>query len=234
MPPFGEETELDYIFIPHEDLIDEFCSQGIPKAKLIPLGIPIRPIFKSSISISKAKELLNYDSKKKHIMIMGGSMGAGDIYNLSRGFINSFNSEEITIICGTNLKLYKSLKALKLNSNVKILGFVNNISEIMDSADILISKAGGLTSTEAMFKNIPIVLINPIPGVETNNCNFFTKHKMALHAKSIEKSISLCKEILETSSIQDEIIESQKNNINKNSTIDIINFLLNKFKENSL
>lgn len=108
----------------------------------------------------------------KHILLMGGSMGAGNILESTRILSDKLPNIQVTVICGHNEELFKEFNKVKLNKNINILSFTDSIDLLMDASDILITKPGGLTTTEAMTKNLPIIMINPIPGVESANCNF--------------------------------------------------------------
>ena len=82
----------------------------------------------------------------------------------------------MVIICGNNKRIYTVLqKQFQNNPRVHILGYTNRVADYMDACDVIFTKPGGLTSTEALVKRIPIVHTAPIPGCETANRNFFVK-----------------------------------------------------------
>lgn len=225
--PFWEETNLNYYFIPHKDLINEFVSKGITKNKILPFGLPVSSKFKLHNDKAHSKINLNINPNLKHILIMGGSMGAGNIFETTLALSKELTNVNFTVICGNNHDLFKKFENTNLLKNITVLSFTNNIDKLMDASDILISKPGGLTSTEAIVKNLPLIIINPIPGVESANCNFFTSHNMALYANSINETIELCKLLLNNNLVSNTIISSQAKNINPNSAIDISKFLAN-------
>lgn len=224
--PFWEETNLDYFLIPHKDLINEFISKGIDKNKLLSFGLPVHSKFKQHKSKVATKKELNLDPNMKHILLMGGSMGAGNILESTRILSDKLPNIQVTVICGHNEELFKEFNKVKLNKNINILSFTDSIDLLMDASDILITKPGGLTTTEAMTKNLPIIMINPIPGVESANCNFFKSHGMALASNSVNETLSLCKSLLTDDSLCNSIIQAQKKNINLNTADDIANFLI--------
>ena len=228
--PFWEETSLDYYFIPHKDLINEFVSKGMDKNKLIAFGLPVCSKFRIHKNKSLSKEALNLNPNLPHILIMGGSMGAGNIYETFLALYDEFKNVQFTVICGSNSMLYKKFNDINLNSNIHILQFTDNIDELMDASDILISKPGGLTSTEAMVKGLPLIMINPIPGVESANSDFFSNHKAAIASNSIQETIESCRVIINDSKAWNDLISAQKNTINANAALDISNFLIDKLK----
>lgn len=228
--PFWEETKLNYYFIPHKDLIDEFVNKGIYKDKLLSFGLPVHSKFKAHYAKSNFKVELNLNPNMKHILIMGGSMGAGNILETTLKLSKALDNVEFTVICGHNKALFESFKTEDLKENVNVLSYTNSIDKLMNASDILITKPGGLTSTEAMVENLPIIMINPIPGVESANCTFFNSHKMAIPSHSIDETISICKTLLNDEIIAKEILAAQKDNINPNAANDIAEFLVNKLK----
>ena len=229
--PFWEETSLNYYFIPHKDLIDEFVNKGMDRKKLYSFGLPVQAKFKSHYTKSNLKKELKLNPNMKHILIMGGSMGAGNILETTLKLSNTLNNVEFTVVCGHNNELFESLKSKNIGENVNVLSFTNSIDKLMNASDILITKPGGLTSTEAMVEGLPIIMINPIPGVESANCNFFNLHNLALSSKSVDETISICKSILSNEKLSKDIISSQKENINPNAANDIAKFLVSNFKK---
>ena len=84
-----------------------------------------------------------------------------------------------------------------LKPNIHIRGFISNVSVLMDSADLFLTKPGGISTTEAMVKGLPMVLVNVVGGCETPNLNFFVSHGGAATAGTQEDIAALCKELLE-------------------------------------
>ena len=96
---------------------------------------------------------------------------------------------QAVVICGHNEELAKQMEELKatLKIDLKVLGFVDNVYDFMEVSDILISKAGGITVTEAMAKELPVIIIKPIPGQETRNSDFFTSHGAAVRVNDVSE-----------------------------------------------
>lgn len=221
--PFWEETELDYYIIPHEDLTCEFIRRGIPKEKLLPFGIPVKPEFYEKLPRQEARkkfcELFNisFDISKPWYMVMSGSMGYGKVHKLINAIIKMQSTDvNIIIICGYNEKL-KSKFEEKYGKykNVAICGFCNNVPLIMDACDILFTKPGGLSSTEAAVKNIPIIHTAPIPGCETKNAAFFNSRLMSYSSKCIRTQLEAAARICSDETYRNKIIQAQKKNISR-------------------
>ncbi|NLD49138.1 MAG: glycosyltransferase, partial [Clostridiaceae bacterium] len=117
------------------------------------------------------------------LLIMGGSLGFGEIEKVFLSLLNNFDRDmQIIIVAGKNQHLKNRLDMLKKNSNRKvlILGYTDNISELMDASDIIITKPGGMTVSEALAKGLPMVIISPIPGQEERNADFLISNGVAL------------------------------------------------------
>lgn len=225
--PFWEETECDAYIIPHEGIMDEYIKRGIPKEKLYPLGIPVRKNFCVKEDMKKAKKELNLNVDKPMYLIMSGSMGFGKIqlftFELNK---ECKDGEQIVVICGNNRRLKGILeKVFKNQSNVYIVGYTDKISIYMDAADVVYTKPGGLTSTEVIVKNRPLVHTEPIPGCETKNMEFFMDKGMSLHSKKISDQIEQGKTLLYNDEIRKSMLKIQRENAKKSAAKDIIKLM---------
>ena len=195
--PFWEETNCDYYVVPHKDLIPEFASCGIPEEKLLPLGIPVRPAFARPASKEDVRRHLGLPENAPLFLVMSGSMGFGKVHLLAHELVSRLeNGEQAVIICGNNKKRMRSLRLqFHKNPNVHIIGFTRHVAEYMAAADGLFTKPGGLSSTEAAVRRVPLVHTDPIPGCETKNRAFFVSRGMSVtgaHQKELaEAGISL-------------------------------------------
>ena len=171
--PGVAEATVDAYFIPHDALSGEFISCGVPEDKLIASGIPVKDSFYTRADKKEAKRALGIDNVYKHILMMSGSMGCGPMESLAQELAKKLpESVFMTIVCGTNEKLKKKLDPLA-NDRVRILGFTDQVPLLMDSADLYLTKAGGLSVTEAAVKRLPLVLIDAVAGCESYNRYFF-------------------------------------------------------------
>lgn len=189
--PFWEETECDLYTVAHEQQLGEYMMRGIPAERLKPLGIPVGCCFERKGEKEAARLLLGLPRKVPVYLVMGGSMGFGKMHifaqKLARGCVNG---EQIVIICGNNKGLYRRLQyQFKMNHAVHVIGYTSQIAEYMDACDVVFTKPGGLSSTEAAVKGIPIVHTAPIPGCETKNVAFFTKNGMSVGTKRVSEQL---------------------------------------------
>ena len=102
--------------------------------------------------------------------------------NLVRGLPEQ---AEVTVICGTNQRLYRQLKRrYAKNDHIHIVGYTDQVSLYMDSADLYLTKPGGISVTEAAAKQLPMLFVNAVAGCEQYNMDFFTKRHSAITAET--------------------------------------------------
>ena len=211
--PFWEETDLDAYFLPHEDCVSAedriLAKMHARNAFNLPQGVPI-------------------------CLVMSGSMGFGKLAIFAAELSLRLKSgEHMVIICGNNKRIYTVLqKQFQNNPRVHILGYTNRVADYMDACDVIFTKPGGLTSTEALVKRIPIVHTAPIPGCETANRNFFVKRHLSVSSKYIAKQITLGKRLLSDTqdphgnrSLREEMLLAQKENGKPDAAVHIIKTL---------
>lgn len=220
--PFWEETTPDYFVIPHESLKKAFIEKGFKEEILLPLGISISSRFK------EIKNNIYLSTEKDVILITSGSMGFGNVKNIVEKLLDKVNNVYIIAICGNNEELYNELEKIN-NPNLLVKKFVNNINEYIAASTIVLTKPGGLTSTEVAVIGKPMIHLMPIPGVENYNAEFFRANGLSLVSKTIDEVIINTKELLNDKEKQAQMIENQAKTINKNSAEDLVNFILRKF-----
>lgn len=194
--PFLDETELDAYVIPHEHLTEEFAERGIDRRKLYPFGIPVSAEFHSKSPKKEARQAvikdlgLALEPESSWLLIMTGSMGFGNTQKIVDEIQRQRKGPvDIIVICGKNAEMLKSLKE-KNTENVHPVGYTDRIPLLMDACDVLFTKPGGISSTEAMSKHIPLIHTEPIPGCETRNAEFFHYHGMSFSSRNIRRQVN--------------------------------------------
>ncbi|MCC8169241.1 MAG: glycosyltransferase [Oscillospiraceae bacterium] len=177
--PFWESTLLDYYVIPDMLLSYEMCKKGIPQEKLLPMGIPIRSQFAMKTDKRQARESLMIGDKKT-ILVMMGSMGYGNMKKMLIEMDEYPADFQIICVCGSNKKMKADIDEYSWKKSVYTYGFVDNVDIMMDAADFIISKPGGLTTSETLAKELPMIVINPLPGQEDRNLNFLVNNGAAI------------------------------------------------------
>ena len=177
--PFWESTRLDYYILPDSLLNSAAERKGIPEDKILPFGIPIKQKFLTKLHKDEAKKQLGLSSKPL-LLVMMGSMGFGDITEVIETCDKLKYDYQITVICGNNEKAKEVIDNTSWEKELRCLGFTDNVDVYMDAADVLITKPGGLTTSEAMAKGVPLILMNPIPGQEERNMEFLVNSGAAI------------------------------------------------------
>lgn len=192
--PGTAACRYDRYFIPHEKLIQEFIAQDVPGERIVVSGIPVSHDFHFRLDKEKAKERLGIDPSHSHLLMMCGSMGCGPMEELTKIFKEQMDaSVELSIVCGTNEKLCQELKSIAAgNPRIHIYGYTDRMNDLMDSADLYLTKPGGLSITEAAAKRLPMVLIDAVAGCEKYNLDFFVSSGGAVTADSPEALADLC------------------------------------------
>ena len=174
--PGVHDTALDLYFIPDAALAPGFESPGIRPEQIIPSGLPVRQMFYTARPMAAARRLMGVPEEGKHLVLMCGSMGCGPMKRLARQLARRMGPETtLTIVCGTNRRLYRRLtRRYRDDRRVQVLGYVEDMSALMDSANLCLTKPGGISTTEAAVKSLPMVLINAVSGCERYNLSYFT------------------------------------------------------------
>ena len=197
--PSCDRIRPDVCVIPDASLTDEFAAAGIRRETIAPCGIPVRAALYQKLPSAEAKKCIGIDPSHRHLLIMTGSMGCGPMEELTQLLANLLPaSYDVSVACSNNEQLIRRMKrAFRKKPNIHICGYIDNISAMMDSADLFLTKPGGISTSEAMVKGLPMVLVNVVGGCETPNLEFFVSHGGAATADTPEAIAALCKRLLE-------------------------------------
>ncbi len=225
--PFWEETNPNYFIIPNKELESDFLEKGIKKQKLVAIGIPVMKQFREEYNKEEIKKQLNLDVNKKYILILNGSMGFGNVKEIAKELLENIKDATFIIACGNNKKLLDYLKdEYKNNSRIIALPYTNNLGKYMASSEIILSKPGGLTTTEVATMRKPLIHIMPIPGCENYNANFFDERKMSIKCDNIEQVVKNTKKLIENQVLQKQMIENQKKYIAEDTCEKIVDIVI--------
>ncbi|MBQ9940532.1 MAG: glycosyltransferase [Clostridia bacterium] len=179
--PFWEECiHFDYIVTANELMNIQAFKKGYKKSQILPLGIPIKPQFALRDNQQSARRKLELEQNKFTLLLMGGSMGFGDIVKNAKILDDIKVDFQTVVVCGNNRQAKESLDKIEFKKKFIILGYVDYVDKLMDAADCIVTKPGGLTSSEALAKGLPIIIVNPIPGQEDRNAEFLLNNGVAM------------------------------------------------------
>jgi processive 1,2-diacylglycerol beta-glucosyltransferase len=143
---------------------DKLIALGVSPEKIHITGIPTDPKFSQRPDPVELKKKLGIKDGILTVLIATGSFGMGPIEGLMERLVDY----QLLIVCGQNKDLYERLKP-KARKNAHVLGLVDNMEELMSVSDIMVTKPGGLSISEALVKKLPMIFFSAIPGQETNN-----------------------------------------------------------------
>lgn len=177
----------DMYIVASEDTRRDLEGRKVDPAKIKVMGIPIEPIFSKPLDGAKIFKETGLSEDMFTILVIGGGFGVGPIEGIVKVISQIDKKLQTVVICGHNEELVGKIQSLKdeYKLNMKVLGYIDNVYEYMDIADILISKSGGITVSESLAKELPLVVISPILGQETGNCAFLARNNVAVKVKRI-------------------------------------------------
>lgn len=204
---FWIHPNVDLYVVAAQELKEYLIHKGIKSENISVTGIPISPKFAEKQDKLAIREILGLRTDLPTFMVMGGGLGFGPVAGIVKELSKIRIPFQAIVVVGKNKTLSKKLEeiAKQVSFPLKILGYVNNIHEIMEASDLLITKPGGLTSAEALGKNLPMIIVNPIPGQEEKNSEFLLKNQVALKAKSLEQLKTTLEKLLTEPSILEEM-----------------------------
>lgn len=225
LTPFWQETDCDVYTIPHRDCALDYTLHGIPMEKLYPTGIPVSVKFQEIAArpVESVREELGIGAAGTVSLVVGGSMGSGDLSEIARYLSRELKPDEMAvIICGSNQKLRKKLESrYGRHPRMRILGFTSQMPEYMRASDIIFTKPGGLTTTEAANLEIPIVHCQPIPGIEPLDRAFFMAHSMSVSGKNVREQVERGEQLMRDPKSRKLMQDAMQLHINPDAAADI-------------
>lgn len=176
-------------FTPDDSLRDEFVENGVPEECIVPSGIPIRRDFYDPTDKETARRLLGLPTEGRNVLVCCGSIGCGHINRIAPSFENALpNDAHIVIICGSNERAYRQLIESSGHRTTAV-AFTDKMPLYMASADLCVSKPGGLSTTELITIGTPMVMIHAVPGCETHNLNFVKENDYGIGVENWDEAI---------------------------------------------
>ena len=191
-------------YVATDDTEKELLKLGVEKNKIRKFGIPIAEKFDDNFDTDSWLKDNGLSITKNTVLLSAGAFGVStDFTMLIEQLKKMRNDVQVVVICGKNMNLKKELEyKYSGDKGVKIFGYTENMYEWMKSSSVLITKAGGVTISEALASNIPLILFNPVPGQEMENARYFKKHNMAKIAKSQEEVLKHIEQLLSKDDIE--------------------------------
>ncbi len=238
---FLNDTDLDYYIIPHEDLIPLYTRQGFKFDHIFPIGIPVdvdkfttrqpKPEARKQVA-----EQLGFKLKANEgnwYLVMSGSMGFGNMSQLMCEFISRIGkNDRVICVCGRNERnLHTVQRDFAKESRVVPVGYTDKVSLLMDACDVVLSKPGGITTTETIIKNIPLVHTAPIPGIESENAEFCHERNMSFYAAKPVEQVEAAIRLATDTEAREAMLESQRRNSEPKTCQFIIDLVMHTLED---
>lgn len=222
--PFFAETKLEAYFIPHEDLRQEMVDKGMERARLVPTGIPVGARFAGRLDKAAARERLGIPQDGPLILIMTGGVGCGNITDLCDEVLRQSRSAcRVCVLTGHNDEMKQQLDERYAGLDwLQTVPFTTDVSTYMNAADVLISKPGGLSTTEAAVANVPLVHILAFSGCETKNAEFFSQRGMSIRADNAQAAVEAAWSLIRSPERAEQMRQAQRRHINPYAARDIV------------
>lgn len=223
--PYWEDTNLDYYVTASELLTNQGVKKGIPEYKFKPFGIPIDPKFSRRKDKKEARKELGLEDKDT-VLVMSGSMGFGNVLEEIKELDRLNLDYQIVTICGNNKKLKSQIDKLEMKKTIYNYGYVNNVDIFMDAADCIVTKPGGLTTSEALAKGLPMIMNNPVPGQEDRNVEFLLNAGAAMKVSKTFPIDDAIYNLFINKERRKNLDGSIKSLQKPDSTMDLVNFII--------
>ncbi|WP_305304757.1 MGDG synthase family glycosyltransferase [Romboutsia ilealis] len=230
------QNEIDYYIVGHEYVKELLVYEGVDSEKVKAFGIPVEKSFLSHRDRETVLTELGLSPEKLTVLLMGGSFGAGNIKETLEELLTVDRDFQILVVTGRNEhlkdRLSKMLDSTIHNKNICLLGYTNKMNDILASIDVLISKPGGLTTTEALLNDVPMIVPYFIPGQEEENLDFLTNCGAALRTTKKYSLPVLLKVLIDDPSRLDTLRKNIKSIRKFNSAVNISNLVVDILSSN--
>ena len=173
---------VDHYVVPSLEARERYVNEGVPQERIKVLGIPIRMKFAESTGAGNIAKKLGLDLNIPTVLIMGGGQGLGPMKEAVKSLVRLERQVQLIVICGTNVKLVNWIKKIQRKTAKKIIfyDYASNVDELMEVSTLIVSKPGGMTTSECLAKGLPMVIVDPIPGQEERNSQFLVNQGIAI------------------------------------------------------
>jgi processive 1,2-diacylglycerol beta-glucosyltransferase len=196
--PFWVYDGATGYFVATEEVKEELADWGVRSRTIQVTGIPVDLKFAQRVPRAEARAGLGLEPGRPVVLVMGGGNGVGPLHGLAEGLLGLPTAPQVAVLCGRNQALRRRLGDLErvAPGRVRAVGFTDDVDRWLDAADVNVTKAGGLTCSESLAKEVPMVIYRPTPGQEERNSRALTGAGAALRARAPEEVFELVERIL--------------------------------------
>jgi len=161
-------------------------ARGAKSQDVAVTGIPIAAKFSARVDTETIRTGFSFRTGVPTLLVLSGGFGMGPVREILGELNKVERALQIIVVCGRNEKLRKQIAAEQARHQTQVLGFATNMHELMAAADLILTKPGGLTTSEALAMGKPLVILNPIPGQEAANSDFLLEQGAAVKVNCVE------------------------------------------------
>jgi processive 1,2-diacylglycerol beta-glucosyltransferase len=185
--PFWVFPHVDRYFVASERVANELAGHGVAHERIEVTGIPVDPAFAISLGRDAARARVGLDPREPVVLVMGGGAGIGPLCELAERVAALALEPRVVVLAGTNARLLAELATRPAARAGRIVpvAYTREVPVWMEACDVVVSKAGGLTCSEALVKRAPLVVFKPTPGQEVRNSEYLEAGGAAMHADTI-------------------------------------------------
>ncbi|HSL99149.1 MAG TPA: glycosyltransferase [Candidatus Limnocylindria bacterium] len=177
---------VDWYFVACEETKVHMAALGVPPKTIYVTGIPIDPAFTPAREKAETRRALGLRPDLATVLVSAGGFGMGPVESLANALQEVSHPIQVAVVCGKNVALKRRLEELPTPTHpVKIVGFTTEMERWMAASDLLVGKAGGLTSSEALASGLVMVIVNPIPGQEERNSDHLLEEGVAIRCNNL-------------------------------------------------
>ena len=225
---------IDYFFVAHKGMKEALEAHNIPAERIHVTGIPLSGKFLKHYDRSGIFSDFHLNPEKKVILFFGGGeFGLGKTRTLEiLSALISASDAQIVAIAGKNEKMKKHFDEISVTcsrpEDILVLPFTDKVPELMSISYLVVTKPGGLTTTESLASGLPLILINPIPGQEEENAAFLEKEGVAFWLRKTDSPYEALSEFFQNPEKIKKMRLNAKLHAKRNSTKDICSILLDQ------
>jgi len=174
---------VDRYCVPNQTVRDGLVSRGVPAQRIVASGLPVERKFLRPLDREALRRQYGLKPDVPVVLVMAGAYAMlGGVLDVTRALAQFARPIQVLVVCGYDRRLEDQVRARAAGSPhpFHVVGYVDTVEELMTVSDVLVTKAGGVTISEALVKRLPMLIYRPIPGQEEGNTHFLLEHGAAL------------------------------------------------------
>lgn len=200
---------IDRYYVATDDLKADLVAAGVPEHRVQATGIPLKASFRPVERSAALYEKYGLDPGKRTVLIMAGSYGVLQGLRDVCAALSALPRVQLVVVCGKNETLFSSMaETARELPNLRVFGFMKDMHELMSVADTMVTKPGGITLSESIQCELPVVLLRPVPGQERDNAEYLASKGAAFIARTDEEATLRIRALLEHSEQREAAVRS--------------------------